>query len=114
LIKITEIKKLAINFFVAICLLNCTNKVQNDHWDKVEINPSISRNSVYKELDKRPELFSALETSDALMKRSSDVAYFTGNKMNLRDNEYTQNRIFQLTLLNHVNTRLPIKLRIRN
>ncbi len=87
---ITKIQKLIIYLFAAICLTNCATKKQNSQWDTAEINAAISRDSIYRELDKQPELFSALETQDSSMKRTSDVSYFSGHKLNLQDDKYAK------------------------
>ena len=83
-------QKLLFYFFAAVCLSNCQNKKQNDQWDAVTINSAVSRDSIYKELDKHAELFSALETHDSFMKRTSDVTYYGGHKENLLDSSYAK------------------------
>lgn len=86
---ITQIQKLVICLFATICLTNCTKK-QNSQWDTAEIDAAIIQDSIYKELDKQPELFSALEMQDSSMKRTSDVSYFSGHKLNLQDDKYAK------------------------
>jgi hypothetical protein len=56
----------------------------------VEINSAVFQNSIYKELDEQPELFSALEFRDSVMKRTSDVAYFTGHRTNLQNDQWSK------------------------
>lgn len=90
MLEITKIRKLVIYLFAAICLTNCTKKKQNNQWEIAEINATIFQDSIYMELDKQPELFSALETQDPLMKRTSDVAYFSGHKLNIKDDKYAK------------------------
>jgi hypothetical protein len=83
-------QKLTIFLFATVSLTNCSHKKKNNQWDTVEINATISQDSIYKGLDKQPELFSLLETQDSLMKRTSDVAYFRGNIINLQDDKYSK------------------------
>jgi hypothetical protein len=51
-----------------------------ERWDVVVIDPELSRVSVYKELDKQGEIFSALEKRDTSIRRSSEVAYYPGQE----------------------------------
>lgn len=113
MINLAKIQNLLILLFIFICLTNCNYEKKNSQWnigeikvavsedsiykenkskqwDTVEINPTICQNLIYKELDKQPELFSLLEKQDSLMKRTSDVAYFSGHKLNLQDNKYSK------------------------
>jgi hypothetical protein len=86
----TLIKKFVIYLFAATCLTNCAGKKQDGQWDTAEINSAISQDSIYKELDKQPELYSVIERHYELMKRTSAVAYFSGHKINIQDDKYAK------------------------
>jgi hypothetical protein len=85
-----KIQTLVIYIFAAICVTSCTTKKRNSQWDTAEINAAISKDSIYKELDKQPELFSVVERQVLFMKRTSDVAYFSGHKLNIQDDKYAK------------------------
>src|SRR3982751_3950879 len=76
--------------FVLIILFSCNNNNQNDRWQEVLIDAGIKQNNIYQELDKQSEIFSAFEINDSLMKRTSDVAYITGGKINSSDSFYAK------------------------
>jgi hypothetical protein len=86
----TLIQKFVIYLFAILCLTNCAGKKQNDQWGTADINSAISQDSIYKQLDKQPELFSVPERQDDLMKRTSAVAYFSGHKINTQDDKYAK------------------------
>lgn len=70
-------------FFIFSQLTSCTfTPKDNNIWNEVIIDPTISKGSVYKELNKYPERFSVLEKQDTLMKRTSAVEYIINRKMN--------------------------------
>jgi hypothetical protein len=79
-------------FFILIILIlsNCTEKKTQNQWDKVNIDSNISKDLVYKELDKQKEIFAGFEKKDSLGKRTSDVSYFSGKKINLNDTKYSK------------------------
>ena len=79
-----------ISVFIMVCLTNCNCKKKINQWDEISIDPEISKDSIYRELDKQEEIFSVLEEQDSLMKGTSDVAYFSGKKINLEDNKYSK------------------------
>ena len=86
----TLIQKFVIYLFAILCLTNCAGKKQDDQWGTADINSAISQDSIYKELDKQPELFSVPERQDDLMKRTSAVAYFSGHKINTQNDKYAK------------------------
>ena len=71
--------------FTAIFLINCNHKGNQwnkiDQWDEIKIDPQISIDSIYRQLDEQAEIFSMLEEQDSLMKRTSDVEYFGREKL---------------------------------
>ena len=87
LTKLNRSKNLAIPVLMIFFLFNCKYNRGVDQWDKVEIYSGIAKDSIYKELDKQAEIFSEFEEIDSLMRRTSDVAYFSGEKINLKDDK---------------------------
>ena len=73
-------------FFIVIFLTNCTTR--SNPWDEVTIDQDISGDSIYRQLDKQVEIFDALEEHDSLMRRTSDVAYLSGFRINQGIDEY--------------------------
>lgn len=59
-------------------------------WDEAKIDKDISKASVYARLNNQNEIFSVFEEQDTLMKRTSDVAYLTGGKIDLKDTGYSK------------------------
>jgi hypothetical protein len=75
--------RLALTFkliIVTITLSTWSSCNSIERWDEVVIDPELSRASIYKELDKQKEMFSALEKQDTSIRRSSDVAYYSGQE----------------------------------
>src|SRR5260370_35462988 len=84
-------RQLDILFLILIfCCFECrpSSNQNKDRWSEAKIDDQISYDSVYKLLDKQNEIFSALENHDSLMKRTSDVAYFSGEIANLNNFDY--------------------------
>ena len=54
-------------------------------WDPATIDPAITENVAYRQLDKERELFSVAEDEDTSMKRTSGVFYITNGHVNLSD-----------------------------
>ena len=73
-------------FFIVVLLTNCTN--ESDQWDEITIDPQISKDSIYKQLDKQVEIFDALDEHDSTLKRTSDVAYLTDFRINQGIDKY--------------------------
>lgn len=76
-------------FFIAVLLTNCTTK--SNQWNKANIDPAISKDSIYRQLDNQVEIFDALEEHDSLMKRTSDVAYLSRFRIGQGIDEYFKN-----------------------
>jgi hypothetical protein len=76
-------------FFVLTVLIlsSYTEKKNLNQWDKVNIDYNISKDLIYKQLDKQKEIFSATEKQDSSKKRTSDVSYFRGKKIDLNKSE---------------------------
>jgi hypothetical protein len=51
---------------------------ESAQWGEATIDPGISKEAIYSQLDKQTEIFSGLEEQDSSRKRTSDVAYFSG------------------------------------
>ncbi len=66
----------------SIFFTNCNLRNDRVQWDNAVIDTNISKDTVYGRLDKVKEIFSALEKIDSSMKRTSDVEYLTGKKIN--------------------------------
>ncbi|GGH42458.1 hypothetical protein GCM10007423_39140 [Dyadobacter endophyticus] len=71
-------------------LFNCSNQQTTDQWDDAIIDAHLSKDSVYKQLDKENEIFSALENRDPLARRTSNVSYFSGKRIDLSDNQHAK------------------------
>ena len=52
-------------------------------WNKVTFDPKISKATIYAQLDKQEELYSAFEIPETLTKKTSDVEYSAGKKRNV-------------------------------
>lgn len=78
--------------FVFIIWLLCELQKQKNtnHWENVKIDGLISKDSIYRQLDKQEEIFSMFDNQDSLMKKTSDVAYFRGKKIDTSDNKYSK------------------------
>ena len=75
-------------FVLTISILSSyTEKKNLNQWDKVNIDYNISKDLIYKLLDKQKEIFSATEKEDSLSKRTSDVSYFRGKKIDINKTE---------------------------
>lgn len=81
-------RKTIIFSIIILSLIGCSKT--EEKWNIVDINPKVSKDSVYKKLDKQREIFNAFEANDSLLKRTSDVAYFSGKKRNSNNNKYSK------------------------
>lgn len=79
-------------FFVLTVLFfsSYIEKKKLNKWDKVNIDSNISKDIIYKELDKQKEIFSAIEQQDSSRKRTSDVSYFSKKKIDLNKTKYSK------------------------
>jgi hypothetical protein len=90
--------------FTTIFLINCNHKSNQwneidqsneiDQWNEIKINPQISNDSIYRQLDEQAEIFSMLEEQDSLMKRTSDVEYFGREKLYKNLSKFNNCRAF--------------------
>lgn len=73
-----------ISFFVLFLVVttSCKSKKFQERWDTTTIDPNISKNAIYSQLEKQKEIFSAFENHDTILKKSSDVEYSTGKQIN--------------------------------
>ena len=55
-IKITKIINGLSLVLTVLLLLNCTNKKNTNQWGEADINSNISKDSIYKQLDKQKEI----------------------------------------------------------
>lgn len=79
-------------FVLTLSILSSyTEKKNLNQWDKVNIDSKISKDLIYKQLDKQKEIFSAIEEQDSSRKRTSDVSYFSGKKIDLNETKYSKN-----------------------
>ena len=76
------LRRLPFLLFFIIFFTNCNLKNHQTQWDNVTIDANISEVPIYRQLDKESEIFSAFEKMDSSMKRTSDVEYLTGKKIN--------------------------------
>ena len=74
--------KLLLIVYTTICLSNCTSKNDESQWDSVLIDSNIKKDIVYTQLDKQNEIFSELDNSNSVMKRTCAVEYLTDKKLN--------------------------------
>ncbi len=86
-IRIASISLIAI-------LFGCGHNKHTAQWDDIKIDPEISKDSVYRQLDKQAEIFSMLEEQDSLMKRTSDVEYFGREKLYKNYSKFNNCRAF--------------------
>lgn len=79
-------------FFVLSLLLrsNYADIKKLNQWDYVNIDPNISKDSIYKKLDNQKYFFSRLEKQDSVTNRTSDVSNFSGEEINLDDTQYSK------------------------
>jgi hypothetical protein len=71
-------------------LSDCSDKNKADQWDDASIDANLSKDPVYKQLDMEEEIFSAFEDGDPLTRRTSDVSYFSGERIDLSDTEFAK------------------------
>lgn len=71
-------------------LSNCSNQQTTDQWDDATIDANLSKDSIYQQLDKEKEIFSALEDRDPLARKTSNVSYFSGERIDLSDTQYAK------------------------
>lgn len=74
---------------ITVYFTNCNTKKEIVKWDDAKINFNITKELVCSELDKQKEIF-GFELGDSAMKRTSDVAYFSGEKINLLDDNLSK------------------------
>ena len=96
---LTYLKNIRIFLILAVVFLtNCNHKSNQwneiDQWDEVKIDPEISKDSIYRQLDEQAEIFSMLEEQDSLMKRTSDVEYFGREKLYKNYSKFNNCRAF--------------------
>ena len=84
------LRRLSFLLLLSIFFTNCNLKNGQVQWDNAAIDTNISNDSVYRQLDKEIEIFSAKEKIESSMKRTSDVKYLTGKKINL--GEYSNSK----------------------
>ncbi|MFD2939874.1 hypothetical protein [Flavobacterium notoginsengisoli] len=85
-------KHIALTFIMLISIYSC-RKTSAQKWDQVIIDPKISQNKAYKELNKEQEIFSffeLLKKPDSTSKRSSGVSYYI-RKKNEQANNFPRN-----------------------
>ncbi|RAJ92696.1 hypothetical protein LX87_05027 [Larkinella arboricola] len=75
---------------ITLFLFRCTDKPKDLQWDKVRIDSTISRNAVFQQLDQQQEITSFPEIPDSLLRRTSDVAYYTSQQMDSLNNPYAK------------------------
>lgn len=85
-----NLEYLSILSLVLFFTTNCKNKIAGKHWEDIITDPKISKNIIYSQLDKQSEIFSVGEEPDSMAKRTSDVAYFRGEKINQTDTNYSK------------------------
>lgn len=108
MIKKDTVVRFSLLVFLSVFLIHCHSKkapLQRDtarvdtggfkkviipEWDEAKIDNNIPKDPVYTQLDTQNEIFSAFEKQDTLLKRTSDVAYFTGKKIDLKDTAYAK------------------------
>ena len=71
--------------FTMVYMSSCKSKRQYSQWGNASFDPTIEKNTVYKQLDEESEVFSVFEDEDTSTKRSSGVAYFAKGQVNLSD-----------------------------
>lgn len=79
-------------FFAGIlCLLSNCSKIKNgDQWEGASIDADILQDPIYQQLDKENEVFSLCETQDSLMRKTSNVSYFSGKRIDPIDTQYAK------------------------
>ncbi|KAF2513688.1 hypothetical protein EYY60_05535 [Flavobacterium zhairuonense] len=75
------------HFFVIIIALtfSCKKPATIEKWDKATIDNKISRNKIYKELDKQNDIPNHFSKNTTVTKKSSGVSYYYGERINLND-----------------------------
>jgi len=76
--------------FIMLYETSCHSRVQQNRWNEAVIDRKLSENMIFFQLDKQTEIFSFGEKQDSLIKRTSDVAYLTGEKINLPGSSYSK------------------------
>lgn len=84
----------------AFLLLSC-NKKSDQKWDEVTIDPEIAHDTVYHRLDKLREIYYGFVPPDSSARRSSDVAYFSGNPDEFNPSKYAKSNNCRAYLYNH-------------
>ena len=64
--------------------------MQTGTWNEIRIDSTIPQSPIYQQLDKQDEILSVGETHDSFPKKTNDVAYFTGAKINFSDTTYSK------------------------
>lgn len=66
-------------------------QIIKEKWSLIEIDSTISKNFIFKKLDKKTEIFNRTEKYDVSDKRTSDVTYFDTKYKSLRKEKYSKN-----------------------
>jgi|SRR5882724_5972625 len=90
LTRIIAIGKLSILILFSVCLTHCNNKKETHQWSDAHIDAQISKDLIYQQLNAQEEIRSPMEKRDSFMKRTSDVAYFKGEKIDFKDDKYSK------------------------
>jgi hypothetical protein len=79
-------------FFVLSLLLrsNYADIKKLNEWDKANIDPNLSKDSIYKKLDNQKKIFFRLEKQDSVTKRTSDFPHFRGEEINIDDTQHSK------------------------
>ncbi len=72
------------------CLLSCERKPKSvpksiEKWDVAENDSFISKNPIYKKLNRENEIYSIFDRKDSVLKKSSNVAYYQKNEDTLKN-----------------------------
>lgn len=86
----TELASILLLSAMMPLLSNCSGHKTTDQWDDAAIDTNLSKDSIYKQLDKEKEIFSALEDRDPLARKTSNVSYFSGKRIDLSDTQYAK------------------------
>ena len=69
-------------------LLSACSKTKNSNqWEEASIDAGLSKEPIYKQLDKEREIFSMCEPQDSLMRKTSNVLYFSGKRIDLSETQ---------------------------
>jgi hypothetical protein len=88
--------KNSIFILLTLYLFNCNNKTGEElnedgtEWEGVKIDPGIRKNSIYADLNKQEEVFSAFEEMDSFTTKTSGVAYYSGVQRDPKSDYYAR------------------------